>query len=159
MKAEEVAKYIIAKFDYYGDLITNKKLQKLLYYIEAWGLVHLNGVIDEDFEAWVYGPVVPDVYKKYSRFGYAALLNDDIDEYAPKSFMDDFISRNPSDICELIETVLERYGNMSAMELELLSHSEQPWKEARAGLQPFERGDRIISKETMKSYYSSLIDQ
>lgn len=40
MKAENVANYIIAKSDDVGDLITNKKLQKLLYYIKAWGLVY-----------------------------------------------------------------------------------------------------------------------
>lgn len=37
MKALDVAKYIIAKCDNVGDLITNKKLQKILYYVKRMG--------------------------------------------------------------------------------------------------------------------------
>jgi uncharacterized phage-associated protein len=157
MKAEEVAKYIIAHFDSHGDLITNKKLQKLLYYVEAWGLVHLGGIIDEEFEAWVYGPVIPNIYHKYSKYGYSPILNEDIKDYNPENYMSKFKKTENDDYFELIDTVLEQYGDMTAMQLELLSHSEKPWKDARFGLQLFERGDKAINKETMKTYYSSLI--
>ena len=61
MKALEISNIILTHFDYSGDLITNKKLQKLLYYVEAWNLVYKSSLIDDDFEAWVHGPVVPDV--------------------------------------------------------------------------------------------------
>ena len=72
MKALNIAKYVIAKCDNVGDLITNKKLQKILYYIKAWGVSYFpeGGVIDEDFEAWVHGPVCPPVYQEFKSFGY-----------------------------------------------------------------------------------------
>ena len=58
MKALDVAKYILAKSEEYGDLTTNKKLQKLLYYVKAWGLVFIKGgIFDEPFEARVHGPL------------------------------------------------------------------------------------------------------
>ena len=155
MEAEKVVKYVIAYHDLHGDLISNKKLQKLLYYIEAWGLVHLNGIIDEDFEAWVYGPVIPDIYK-FRNYEYSPIANNDIEHYDPAKYCESF-HREFEDVGELIDTVLEKYGSMTSLQLELLSHSETPWIEARIGLEPFERGDRIIKKKTMASYYSSLI--
>ena len=158
MEAEKVAKYVIAYHDLHGDLISNKKLQKLLYYVEAWGLVYLNGIIDEDFEAWVYGPVVPEIYKKFKHFDYSPISNNDIQNYNPANYCESF-HREYEDIGELTDTVLEKYGNMTSLQLELLSHSETPWIEARIGLEPFERGKRIISKKTMTSYYSSLIEK
>ncbi|MDR1098359.1 MAG: DUF4065 domain-containing protein, partial [Tannerella sp.] len=74
MNASDAAKYVIAKSDNVGDLITNKKLQKILYYIKAWGVVYFDeGVIDDDFEAWIHGPVCPSVYQEYKHFGYKPL--------------------------------------------------------------------------------------
>lgn len=52
-----------------NDTITNMRINKLLYYAQAWSLVrNKKPLFDEDFEAWDYGPVVPSVYKKYKRF-------------------------------------------------------------------------------------------
>ena len=74
MNALDLSTYVIAKYDNVGDLVTNKKLQKILYYIKAWGLVYFkNGVIDDDFEAWIHGPVCPSIYKEYKSFGYSAI--------------------------------------------------------------------------------------
>ncbi len=60
-----------------NDSVTPKKLQKLLYYLYAWGLVFLNEDIDDlsdkvfsgEFEAWVHGPVNRDVYERYKPYG------------------------------------------------------------------------------------------
>lgn len=77
MEATALAKYLIAKSDNVGDLIANKKLQKLLYYTKAWGLVYFaDGIIDDQFEAWVHGPVCPSVYVEYKPFGYKPLSVD-----------------------------------------------------------------------------------
>ena len=77
MEATALAKYLIARSDNVGDLIANKKLQKLLYYTKAWGLVYFaDGIIDDQFEAWVHGPVCPSVYVEYKPFGYKPLSVD-----------------------------------------------------------------------------------
>lgn len=61
MNAIVLSKYVIAYSNNVGDLITNKRLQKLLYYVKAWGLVYFeDGIVNDDFEAWVHGPVVPE---------------------------------------------------------------------------------------------------
>jgi uncharacterized phage-associated protein len=65
-----------------GDTVSHKKLQKLLYYVEAWNLVHLDSpLLDEDFEAWVHGPVVPELYHVLKEFGFndIKVVNDEFD--------------------------------------------------------------------------------
>ena len=62
----------------------------------------------------------------------------------------------PSDIEELLNSVWETYGDKDGNELEALSHSEKPWKEARVNLDEDERGNAIISPKTMKAFYRSI---
>ena len=62
----DIADYFITKNHEYGDYITNLKLQKLVYYAQAWYLAFLDKpLFDEDFEAWVHGPVNRDLYDRY----------------------------------------------------------------------------------------------
>jgi uncharacterized phage-associated protein len=61
------------------------------------------------------------------------------------------------DQIELIYSVLDKYGSMSSFQLELLSHKEAPWIEARGDTMPHESCKTEISKERMKQFYSSLI--
>lgn len=154
MKASDVAKYIIAKSDNVGDLITNKKLQKLLYYVKAWGLVYFaDGVIDEAFEAWVHGPVCPAVYHEYKAFGYHPLTID-YNGISSSEYIKAFKASNDPDKMELIDAVFTKYSPLMSLQLEMLTHSERPWIEAREGLSPLENGSRVISEETMKKFYS-----
>lgn len=154
MKASVVAKYIIAKSDNVGDLITNKKLQKLLYYVKAWGLVYFpDGVIDESFEAWVHGPVCPAVYHEYKTFGYNP-LRIDYNGVSSSEYIASFRKQNDSEKVDLIDAVFKKYSPLMSLQLEMLTHSEKPWIEAREGLTPLENGSRVISEETMKKFYS-----
>lgn len=159
MKAIEVANYIIAKSDNVGDLITNKKLQKILYYIKAWGLVYFpEGVIDDEFEAWVHGPVCRNVYNNFQKFGYNPLKID----YPDRCSSSDYIKRfkeehgtnaNESDKIDMIDAVFRKYGQLTSLELELLTHSELPWKNARGNISPIDRCTNVISEKDMKDYY------
>lgn len=61
--ARQVADYVIAFLAEHGDPTTNLKLQKLLYYSQAWYLALYDlPLFDDRIEAWVHGPVVPPVY-------------------------------------------------------------------------------------------------
>ena len=64
--------------------------------------------------------------------------------------------RDGNDQTETIEAVLQAYGDKSPQWLSDQTHSEEPWKAARAGLAEGERGDREISLASMSEYYSSL---
>ncbi|MBK8243264.1 MAG: DUF4065 domain-containing protein [Saprospiraceae bacterium] len=160
MKALEVSNIILTHFDYIGDLITNKKLQKLLYYVEAWSLVYHSSLIEEDFEAWVHGPVIPEVYQQFKSFGYSAIKNEYSDGQTASDKMRNLLksSNLEKEQKDLIFAVLHKYSSLTSFQLESLSHSEQPWLEARKGLMDFDHSSVLIDKRLMKSYYSSLVN-
>ena len=137
----ELADWFLAK-----EPMTNKKLQKLCYYAVAWGWALLDRAIVEDstFEAWAHGPVSKSLYQKYSPFKWNLI---DID-VTPVKFS--------QDIEELLGSVWYTYGAKDGNELEAISHSEKPWREARGGALLGEICDNEISTETMKNYYWSI---
>lgn len=70
----DVANYFLAKSDPEADVyITPLKLQKLTYYTKAWSLaIHNDPLFDSHFEAWVHGPVNPDL--SYRKFKHIKML-------------------------------------------------------------------------------------
>ena len=63
---EKIADYFIGLSNETGSLITNLKLQKLVYYAQAWSLALNNEeLFADDFQAWVHGPVLVSLYDRY----------------------------------------------------------------------------------------------
>ena len=120
------------------------KLQKILYYIQAWNLALLNEpLFEEDFEAWLHGPVIRKVWDEYK--SHSVLIGElsEQDENINVKFTEDQE--------DVIEDVIDAYGNKSGYYLESLTHQEGPWKNAR------KQGENtIIKKEEMKKYYRNL---
>lgn len=160
MKATALGHIITDYVNSKGVSVSPKKLQKLVYYVEAWHLVHFDfALIDENFEAWVHGPVVPELYQDLKQFGYndIQIINNELDtseKRIEKVANDNNITE---DQIELIYSVLNKYGILSSFELEMLTHSEQPWIEARKGFPPHERCTNIIGKDRMKEFYSAQL--
>ena len=68
--AINIAKYIVKKCDDVNKNITNLQMQKILFFIQKENIKKMGiGLFYNRIEAWRYGPVVPDVYYKYSGFG------------------------------------------------------------------------------------------
>jgi uncharacterized phage-associated protein len=133
------------------------KLQELVYYSEGWHLAYFEyPLINEDFEAWVHGPVVRSLWDHFKGRGNYFTEWHLKPEQAEniKAQFNHFLQ--PEQL-ELIEDVLKEYGDKSAYHLETLSHSEAPWRMARSGHAPSERSEAIISKEIMKKYYQSIL--
>lgn len=152
----DFAQYLTELFGQAGDALTNKKLQKILYYVQSWHLVYFDSkLFDEIPEAWVHGPVYPSVYKRYKKFQFQPII---IDRDCSKQKTDAlFSSFNLStDQKEFMEEVLNFYGGKSALELELATHRETPWIEARSGLGDDDISSRPIKIDVMKQYYTSL---
>ena len=137
----DVAAYILVKMG----KMTTMKLQKLVYYSQAWSLVwDEEPLFEEKIEAWSNGPVVRELFD-YHRGSYEIsempIGNPRLLDVQQK---------------ETVDAVLEYYGNRPAQWLIDLSHMEDPWMHARKGLPPLERGNRIIPLDSMADYYSSL---
>ena len=146
----QVAKYFIDKANKEKKPITNKKLQKLVYYAQAWSLVLNNKkLFNEPIEAWVHGPAVRSLYVQYKKFGFEPIR---------EAIKADTLNI-PGKTKELLDTVWNAYGKLDAGYLEMLTHSEEPWREAREGLQSSESSGNEISPRTMKSYYFKKMEE
>lgn len=137
----DVANWFLSKSE-----MTQKKIQKLCYYAQAWCYA-LKGyrLEDTDYQAWIHGPVSPALWERFKSFGY--------DPIRIKGFVNNKIS--PEDE-SLLEDVWDTYGDNTGNALEALTHRELPWIEARRGYEPDERCTVVISPVTMASYYKSI---
>lgn len=123
------------------DLMSNMKLQKMLYYQQGFHLAQFGTpLFDEDIEAWMYGPVVPSVYEKFECYGRNGIVPDENNEF-----------RLSGDELELFAQVYDVYGKYSAYGLMNLTHQEDPWKSTPTG-----KGN-IISKEKMMEYFKTQL--
>jgi len=141
VSCHDVAAYILQK---HGPM-TAMTLQKLVYYAQAWSLVwDEEPLFGERIEAWANGPVVPGLFALHRGMfkvdswpsGDSATLN----------------KRQK----QTVDAVLKYYGKKTSQWLSDLTHSERPWKKARRGLGPSDRGNREITHDSLMNYYSSL---
>lgn len=138
----DVARYIIDKHG----AVSAWKLQKLCYYCQAWSIAWTDRpLFDEDFEAWRNGPVCPKLYDIH-RGQYMVKAGDIMG-------MPDNLDADQKDT---IDTVLAHYGNWEPHQLVEQTHNDDPWKNARGGLDPAEPCKTVITKESMGTFYGSL---
>jgi uncharacterized phage-associated protein len=141
LTAKDVAEYFLTLVDEdAGDLMTNMKLQKLLYYAQG---VHLalygQPLFQDKIEAWTHGPVVPSVYHEYKKYASGALPR-------PKEINLDRFSKEQQ---EVLNEVYQVYGQFSAFILRNMTHDEPPWKDTQDG--------EVISHEAMKKYFKTRL--
>lgn len=159
MKSWDLGHIITHYVNQKGDTVSHKKLQKLLYYVEAWHLVNFDEpLLDEDFQAWVHGPVIPELYQELKEFGFNNIEVVNEEDQTADEVVNNIIKDNHIDTekLEFIYSVLDNYGSLTSFELEMLSHNEKPWLDARGKSAPHERCTNIISKDSMKEFYSQL---
>lgn len=136
----DVAEYIL---DRMGPMST-WKLQKLVYYAQAWHLVWDDeALFDDRIEAWANGPVIPTLYQRHrGKFRVSTVGGDE-----------SALKRNE---VETIDVVLGHYGQKSPDYLSQLTHLEAPWHDARRGIPDGVRSDAEITHEALAGYYSAL---
>lgn len=132
--ASEVAEQIILLARNDKNLVNSLsplKLQKLLFYAQAWYAANTGErLFEDDIFAWKHGPVVEEVYHEYKQYGsqnLAELITKDITE--------------DTSLADTLKSVLNVYGNMSAYELVARTHKEEVWRknyEASNKLMPFD---------------------
>ena len=141
----DVAAYILKRC---GSM-SAMKLQKLVYYSQAWSLVWDDEpLFQERIEAWVNGPVIPDLYERHrGEF-----------KVTPEMVNGDTAVLTETQK-ETVNAVCDACCELSAQQLSDMTHSEAPWQDARKGLRDGERGHNEITHEAMSEYYSSLSPQ
>ncbi len=142
--AFDAAEYILSKR---GEMPA-VKLHKLLYYAQAWSLVWDDKpLFSQTIEAWKNGPVVRSLYQ-WHRLEYSV---------APGKFKECTTTEGLSqEQRDTIDAVLSFYGDKSSQWLSDLTHSEDPWRNARAGLADGESSVAEITQASMAEYYGGL---
>ena len=141
----DVARYILGRLE--DKRCSTMKLHKLLYYCQAWAMVwEEQPLFKERIEAWANGPVIRELFlfhRGMYNISYWDISNGNENLLGDKQK-------------EVIDEVLNFYGNKDAQWLIDLTHSETPWQDARKGLKQLERGNNEITLDSMAEYYSSL---
>lgn len=148
--AIEVARYIVqlAAEQEEPDALTPLRVQKLLYYAQGWHLaVYGIPLFVEPIEAWMHGPVVRDVYGYLSSHGNLGV--------------DPAVIGAPQHLSEEHKTYLrgfwDSYRDFSAYRLYKATHTEQPWLDARKGVEPGERSNQRIPQEAMRDFFRAQL--
>jgi uncharacterized phage-associated protein len=141
---EQIANQLLINAANSGELMTNMKLQKMLYYQQGFHLAYFDKpLFKEDIEAWMYGPVVPSMYEKYKEFGRNGIEPDRTMDFA-------FEERKEQ---ALFDEVCKVYGAYSAIGLMDMTHEEMPWKTTPVG----EGAGHVISKDKMQSFFKTRL--
>lgn len=150
----DVAKYLIhlaaPSEDEDVDCLCHLRLQKLLYYAQAWHLAAYNKPLFAGrIEAWKHGPVVRELYALFAEYGFAAI---------PPS-----VGADPPALTarekEFVRAVWDEYKQYSATALRMMTHQEAPWREARGGLRPDVRCDHEITHPSMRAFFSPKYEE
>jgi uncharacterized phage-associated protein len=142
MNCHDIARYFLAQVNEdEGDLISNLKLQKLVYYAQGFHLALFDTpLFNEPIEAWTHGPVVPELYHHYKQYepGPIELPSDvNFDIYSgPKK---DFLNE-----------IYNALGQFSAWKLRNMTHAEPPWLDASATA-------GVITHDAMRNYFKTRI--
>lgn len=151
----DVCDYIILRVCSAGSAMNELKLQKLLYYVQAWHLaIFKTRLFDERFQAWVHGPVSRTIY---DRFGATKSLYSAVELCDVRT---DFVCENLSpEAREHIDSVLETYAAFSGSQLEQLTHNEEPWVRARKGYRESQRCEVEIDEDLMRDFYGQRLTE
>lgn len=138
----DVANYFLSKSDEEaGDVISNLKLQKLLYYAQGFHLaITGKSLFSERIEAWTHGPVVPSVYRHFKEHGAAGI---------PKP---ELVPEFSEETQEVLDEVYSVMGQFSAWKLRNLTHTEPPWMDAYEA-----EASTPISNESLMEYFKTQL--
>lgn len=124
------------------------KLQKLLYLAQGYSYAFYDRPLFKDeLEGWVHGPVVRDVYNIFKNYQYNCIE----DNFQIKDLDDD--------AKDVLNYVIDNFSKYDAKYLEKISHEQEPWVLSRNGLDPDEKSDKTISKESIANYFTNEIFQ
>lgn len=120
------------------------KMQKLVYYAQAWHLARGRGsLFSEPIEAWVNGPVVRELYELHrGQFSLSGWPQGHVKALTEKQR-------------ELVDEIVATYGRQNAAWLSQLTHSEEPWRQARHGLPDDARSAAVIDPAVMTNFYGA----
>lgn len=151
----DICRYIINYSNSHLNGISNLKLQKILYFVQAYFLkMTKEPCFSENIEAWDFGPVVPTAYHNFKQFGalnipsISTYLEYDINNIwgvKRKTFDENIINEEDK---KRIDSILKMFRDYSATSLVDLTHNQAPWRKAYVpGM------NNVITLESIRRYF------
>lgn len=153
----DVARYIVNYSNKKDYDISNLRLQKLLYFVQAYYLAFTDEhkpCFKEKIEAWDFGPVVPVAYQEFKQYGsnnipaitnYFNVRNKNIWTAEKQVFSENAI---PPRDKKIIESVVDQFSDYSTTSLVSITHSQDPWLNAYV---PYYNNE--ITQESIREYF------
>jgi uncharacterized phage-associated protein len=167
-----IANYFLDVAKAHGQSLSPMKLQKLVYFAQGWHLAIREGrpLIDEQVEAWKFGPVIPSLYRAFRGYGDQAITEpatylvtedtggnvDDIEFREIKPSLDD----HPDEVAatrEFLDRIWDVYGGYSAIQLSNMTHQPgTPWDQINQQYKEVLPRGTDIPSESIRTYFRSL---
>lgn len=149
LRIEDVALYVLQLLSRDEDEVSAMKLQKICFYVQSWYIAKNNSpLFKHDFQAWKYGPVSPTLYEYHAKKATVSLIDTDIQGNIQN------ISEGDK---EFIKAVVSIYGRFTGLQLSDLSHSQDPWKNARRGIPEGGPSNNEITIDSIRDYFSKFL--
>ncbi|MDD6056611.1 MAG: DUF4065 domain-containing protein [Helicobacteraceae bacterium] len=149
LKAYQVALYFLflAREQDSGEIISNLKMQKLLYYAQGEFLAIFNKPLFSDkIEAWKYGPVVKSVYEKFKVYGRLAIDFKELENFKSEVYNKEAL--------DFLPFFYKKYIKFSALELVEKTHNEPPYKQVYS-----EYITQEITQESLKEFFTQELNK
>jgi uncharacterized phage-associated protein len=139
VSANDVAQYMLSR-----QSMSAMKLQKLVYYAQAWHLAQTGEpLFGEAIEAWANGPVVRKLYDRHrGQFSLSSWPAGDEGALSGAQRA-------------TVDMVLDTYGSKDAQWLSEETHAEEPWQAARLGVPDGVRSSALIDAGIMRRFYAA----
>lgn len=149
----EINSLTIANYFLTRSALTPKKIQKIVYYAYSW-FIALNNenaneitnvLFDERPEAWLHGPVFPSLYAHFKEYNW----------HEVPRIENEMIFAN-DEINNFLDNIWDVFGDLSADELEYMTHQEAPWINARSNVDSSSPSNNQISLEDIFNYFNDI---
>lgn len=156
--AKAIANYFLDLAKSKRQTLTPMKLQKLIYFAHGWHLaMYGEPLIDEQVQAWDYGPVIHSIYTEFREFGAGPIEDRATDlDVALMALVTPAVHPNDKRTIQFLNRIWEVYGKYSAIQLSNLTHTPgAPWQEARKQAQSLR--SVAISNDLIGKYFRAKV--
>lgn len=143
-----MADYLISASRERGELLTPLKLQKLLFYADAWHMaLYGDEATTERFQAWVHGPVALTQYHRFKEYRWRPIT-----EEIERPDISDELAHH-------LDEIIDVFGSETATALEIMTHQEEPWLRARGGIPDDQPCNNYIDKDLTRNFYGAIAEE
>ena len=134
-----------------NNFFTPMQLLKLVYIAHGWMLGFFGKpLINEDVEAWKYGPVIPELYQEVKNYGREK-VRDEISSWP--TFSRQSLNEEEKSV---IHFVYKKYGKLDGIRLSMITHQKDtPWSDIFS----HEGWGDVIPNQLIRNHYMNLTNK